>query len=181
MFGVDGQLAGRQVDGGDLTVRGRRAEHDRRDPAADRKPCDDSGISADDELRRAAAEVHRVELRAPAVARAEQHRVSVQRWWSAGVAGLAGHHVAVQRCGQVAHLAVERDVQQAEVSGSGGGPSGDEQAVLRPRDRRGLARGEPGQLRFRTSGDLDDVHRHAERQVGVLVTGRRERESGAVR
>ncbi len=52
---------------------------------------------------RAAIEVDRVHVRAAAVAHAEQHGTAVigELGQRAGVAGAAGHHIAVERGGEV--------------------------------------------------------------------------------
>ena len=170
----------------DLAVGARGAESDGRRSARDRKAADDPGRARDDRARLPAVERDRVQVRAPAVADAEDHGAAVagELRRAARVCGRAGHHVAVERGGQVDRLAaVERQPQQARVADRAVEVPGDDERrpVRRPGDRAADAVLEPDRLRSRALRHGDDVHRRAEGEVDVRRCRRGERQPRPVR
>ena len=161
-------------------------ESDGRRSARDGEAADDPGGARHDRARLPAVERDRVQVRAPAVADAEEHGAAVagELRRAARVRGRAGHHVAVERGGQVDRLAaVERQPQQARVADRAVEAPGDDERrpVRRPRDRAADAVLEPDRLRSGAVRRVDDVDRRAEGEVGVRRRRGGEREPRPVR
>ena len=186
VVGQDRLVARGEVDEDDLAVRARGGEPDGHRSARDGQAADDPGRARHDRARLPAVERDRVQVRAPAVADAEDHRAAVagELRRAARICGRAGHHVAVERGGQVDRLAaVERQPQQARVADRAVEVPGDDERrpVRRPCDRAADAVLEPDRLRSRALRRVDDVDRRAEGEVGVRRRRGGERQPRPVR
>ncbi len=131
--------------------------------------------------RRAAVDRDRVQVRASPVADAEEHRAVVAREGGrrARVRRPAGHHVAIERRGQVDRSAVvQRHAPEAGVTDRVAGPADDDErrAIRRPRDGAADTVGEGDDLRLGAAPVR--VHELDGRPVGQVGIGRRRGSEG---